>query len=159
MEQYPENYVRQLERLLTTANSGKEGYKEAAGQVHTDILKELFLKYSKEREHIAEELKERIRMMGGMPHVEEDTPGFIHRMISAIKTVFTWGAKDDETVIESCRTGDLEALNLYDDILQGSVLEQTGLKSFLIKQRLLISEAFNKINQLHFARYKTMPES
>jgi uncharacterized protein (TIGR02284 family) len=158
MEQYRENYTHQLEHLLAIVNDGKEGYRKAAEKVHSSELKDQLFRYSEERVKMAEEFKEKLSKMGGKTgNTEGDNAGAIHRALMAFKTAFTREAKDDQAVLETCRTGDQAALDSFDEILQGSILE-TDLKPFLIHQRYIVSKAFYDIDKLYFERFKTGPE-
>jgi uncharacterized protein (TIGR02284 family) len=156
MEQYPENYKRQLEHLLNIVNDGKEEYREAAEHAQAALLKETFLRHSNERKHMAEELKERLSYMGGDTDNEEgDNSGLIQRAITSVKTALS--GNNDQAMLESCRTADRNALEAYDEVLQGSILE-TDLKAFLTGQRFLISQAYYEVDKLYFSKFKTDPE-
>lgn len=158
MEQYPENYSRQLEHLLALVNDGKEGFKKASEIVSTQELKEKLLAYSEQRAQMADEFREQIMKLGGEARNREgDKAGMVHRAIMYFKTAFTKADKDDQAVLETCRTGDQAALDAFDDVLQGSILE-TNLKPFLVHQRYLISMALYDIEKLYFDRFKTKPE-
>lgn len=158
MQEYVENYEKQLERLLLICNDGIEGYRKAAEEVHSAELKELFLKNSSEREQMAAELKKHIKELGGdADNKQGDSAGKLHRNWMAIKAAFTSKHKDDQAILESCRTGEEAALEAYDDVLQGSILS-TNLKTFLMGQRTAISQAFYYIDKLYFDRFKTSPE-
>jgi uncharacterized protein (TIGR02284 family) len=158
MEQYPENYAKQLERLLTIVNDGKEGYKKASEHAHSPELKDLLMRYSEERAQMSGEIKEKLRTLGG--HTENqagDNAGFLHRAMMAFKTAITKDEKDDQAVLETCRTGDQAALETFDDILQGSILN-SDLKAFITNQRYKISQAYYEMDKLYFQLFKTSPE-
>lgn len=147
-----EDYKKQLKHLLRIVNDGKEGYKHAAEQAHSGKLKELFRRYAGERNEMADELKAHIG-----PHEElgegGDAKGAFHRAFMSLKTVLSSNEKDDRAILESCREGDRAALDAFDDILQGTILE-TDLKPFLTGLRYRISKAFNEIDSLYFEGFK-----
>jgi len=147
MEFYHENYKKQLKHLLDVINDGKAGYKYAAQHVHSDYLRDLFHRFIQDREEMAGELQAHIGS-----YAEDDdggVKGAFHRAIMAIKTALTKDEKDDRVILESCREGDRAALDAFDDVLQGTILE-TELKPFLTGLRYRISQAFNEVDKLYF---------
>ena len=158
MEQYPENYTRQLKQLLAIINDSIEGFKMAAEKTNSAELRDIFLRYVRQREEMSAELKEKIAGMGEAAENDHgDYQGEAHRSLLNFKLAFTKGDKDEQAILETCRTGEHFALDTYDDILQGSILE-TDLKPFLMDQRLKISEAFDEMDRLYFSNFKKSPE-
>ncbi len=158
MEEYHENYVKQLSHLLSICNDGKEGYKKAAEEVHSAQLKEIFLRNSADRERMAEELKIKIRQFGGHANDEKgDNVGKLHRTYMAFKTALASRQKDDQAVLQSVRGGEEAALEAYDDVLQGEILN-TSLKPFLTGQRTQVSQNFYEIDKIYFSEFKTSPD-
>ncbi len=158
MEQYPENYTKQLQRILLIINDGKEGYAKAAEQATSNHLRELFISYSNQRRDMALELKEKIEKMGGKAENNEgDKAGSVHRAMMSFKTAFTSDKKDDQAILETCRTGEQAALDVFDDILQGSILE-TDLKGFITGLRMQVSQAYYEMDKLYFERFNSSPE-
>jgi uncharacterized protein (TIGR02284 family) len=152
MGKYGENYIKQLQHLLTIVNDGKEGYKKAAEEIDSKPLKEVFNRFFSQRGKMAEELKMKIDELGGnAENTGGDFQGALHRSWMSVKTALT--KNDDQAILESCRHGDLIALDVYDDVLQGDILE-TDLKPFLMRQRLQIHEAFMEIDRLYFNLFK-----
>ena len=152
MEYNPDDYKKPLKKLLEIVNDGKEGYKHAAEQVHSGKLKELFEGYAAERSEMAEKLKAKI---GSDEKLDKDgdTKGAFHRTLMSIKTALAKDEKDDRVILESCREGDRSALDAFDDVLQGTILE-TDLKPFLTGLRYQISKAFNEVDRLYFEGFK-----
>ena len=148
MKSYSENYIKQLQRLLTIVNDGKEGYLKAAADIESPSLKEKFTNFSNDRKEIANELEAKITEMGGTAtNRDGDTIGLMHRSWLSIKTALT--KHDEQAVLETCRNGDQASLDVYDDILQGTILE-SDLKPFIMHQRLKINEAFMELDKLYF---------
>ncbi|MXV50661.1 PA2169 family four-helix-bundle protein [Pedobacter sp. HMF7647] len=148
-----EHYIKQLQHLYSIAEDGKQGYLRAAEKTESNELKELFKQFSNEREAIANDIAVKISRYGGSVQSDENGGplGIIHRNWLNIKTAFT--SNNDQVILETCKNGDLAALDAYDDALQGDLL-YTSLKKFLTEHRLIIREAFDKIDQLYFKTFK-----
>ncbi len=153
---YPENYIKQLQQLLQIVNDSCLGYKEAVKDAGSPELKDLFNNIASERETLASQLKERISRYGSdLTTVSTDILGALHRGWMDVKTSLTH--KTDQTVLESCRNGDQVALDVYDDILQGDLLNDTGIKTFLMEQRYIINRAYMDLDARYFSLFKKDP--
>lgn len=153
MEHTKQKFVGALQRLVGILNDGKEGYLKAADHSHKSDLKTLFTQYSQQRAVFADELKMHISSLGGDADNEKGGPlGSLHRLWMDIKATLTNTKDDEKAILEACKTGEQTALEAYDDVLQGSILE-TDLKPVLVNQRTEISKAFNNISTLHLAYF------
>lgn len=151
---YPENYTNQLKRVLQMVLDSHKGYSEAIEEAGSQEFKDLFSRIASERETIASQLIERIKRYGGDPADENKNEllGMMHRGWMGIKT--SVAKKTDQTVLESCRNGDQAILDLYDDILQGDLLNDTDMKTFLMEQRYIINNAFMELDKKYFDLFK-----
>ncbi|MXV15326.1 ferritin-like domain-containing protein [Hufsiella ginkgonis] len=155
METYTENHGQKLEQLLSLLNDGKIGYRNAAQQTENPDLRTIFMRFAAQREELADQLRPFVTTYGGDPdNIGGGALGAIHRSWMNIKTAFT--DNDDQAILETCKNGDLAALDAYDDALQGSILE-TPLKPILMNQRIDIHQAFLEIDKLYFGLFKTSP--
>lgn len=153
---YPENYIGQLKRLLQIILDSRKGYQEAASMVESQELKEAFGRVAAERETLATALKDRIAQYGGNPDdLSGDFLATLHRSWMGIKTAMT--KRTDQTILESCRNGDQAALDAFDDVLQGDLLNDSNLKTFLVVQRHKINEAFMEMEERYFKLFKKDP--
>lgn len=153
MEHTKQKFVGALQRLLGILHDGKEGYLKAAENSHDPEHKALFNQYSQQRAVFADELKMHISSLGGDAHNDKGGPlGTFHRIWMDIKTTLTNTKHDDRAILEACKTGEQTALEAYDDVLQGSILE-TDLKPVIVNQRTEISRAFQEVSRLHIAQY------
>lgn len=153
METYRENFIPQLQHLYSILNDGKEGYRKAAQETSNPNLKELFRQLSDSRDKLAADLKKRLAESGGTADGGHSGGllGEFHRHWMRLKTAFS--ANDDQVILETCRNGDLAALDAYDDTLQGAILE-TSLKPFLMNQRIDVHQQFLEIDRLYFSQFK-----
>ncbi|WP_207425322.1 PA2169 family four-helix-bundle protein [Pedobacter sp. SYSU D00535] len=153
---YPENYTKQLQRLEALLNDSYKTYQHAIDHVQSADLKELLRSVATERESILAELKSRIRSMGGDP--EHDETGFLATLQRGWQGIKAAAAgSGDQGVLDSCRSSDVEVLNGYDDVLQGTILEDTELKTFLASQRLTINNALIELDARYFKLFKSDP--
>jgi len=152
---YSENYHKQLQRLYRILQDGQKGYAEAAEHVKSPDLKALFEKIASEREALANQMGSKMAEFGYDPNGHDDALGVLHRGWMSIKASIT--SNTDQNILESCRNGDQAALDAFDDVLQGEILYDTELKSFLMEPRLKINETFVHLDKRYFDMFKKDP--
>ncbi|WP_423147318.1 ferritin-like domain-containing protein [Rubrolithibacter danxiaensis] len=146
MSNQNENLVEGLKHLLSIANDGKEGYKNAAENADAGELKALFTTYSIQRSEFADVLKTCIQQNGGDPDNTGGGPlGVLHRTWIDIKTALT--GNDNKAVLDAVITGEKAAVEAYDKVLQ-DVNIQPELMQILSTQRDEIREAMEHIQRL-----------
>ena len=146
---YHENYTKQLQRLLNIVSKGKKKYIKASEQIDSEVFKNLFSRYIDERNHIISELKDAIKNLGGVVgESTEPEAGLENWNSTKIHT------KKDQTILETLRGSEQETLDAYDDVLQGTILEEFDLKTLIMSQRLTISEAFTELDRKYFELFK-----
>jgi len=151
---YHENYVKQLKRLLTVINKSKRKYAEASNDIESAEIKDIFNQFISERQTISSELKNQIQKLGGTTKESEDDSAELNtRHFNSTKT--HTGSGHDQTVLEKIRNSEQETLDTYDDILQGSILEEFDLKTLIASQRLIVSEAFTELDRRYFSMFKS----
>lgn len=146
---YHENYTKQLQRLLNAVNKSHRKYLKASDQIESQEFKDHFRRYTNERSQIIAELKEAIHKLGGQTHDNADAETAVHHS-DHTKT----DAKKDQTVLESLRASEQETLDTYDEVLQGSILEEFDLKTLIMSQRLIINEAYTELDKRYFELFK-----
>ncbi len=140
------NIVDGLKHLLSIANDGKEGYKNAAENADAGELKALLTTYSIQRAEFADSLKTLIRQNGGDPDNTSGGPlGALHRTWIDIKTAIS--GNDDKAVLDAVATGETSAVEAYDKVLKDYTL-QGDVHQVLLHQRSQIREALQNIRQL-----------
>ncbi|WP_407427111.1 ferritin-like domain-containing protein [Arcticibacter sp.] len=152
---YSENYNKQLQRLYKILKDGQKGYTEAAEHVKSPDLRELFAKIASEREGLANQMGSKMAEFGYSPDMHDDALGVLHRGWMNFKASMT--SNTDQNILESCRNGDQAALDAFDDVLQGEILYDTELKSFLMEPRLKINETFVDLDKRYFDMFKKDP--
>lgn len=152
---YSENYSKQLQRLYKIIQEGHKGYIDASEHAKSSDLKMLFQKISAERSSLADQMVSKMATFGYDPHAKDDALGVLHRGWMNIKASMT--SNSDQSILESCRNGDQAALDAFDDVLQGEILYDTELKSFLMELRLKINETFLDLDKRYFELFKKDP--
>lgn len=152
---YTENYNKQLQRLHRILQEGQKGYTDAAEHVKSEDLKALFQNIATEREALANQMAAKMVEFGYDPNGHDDALGVLHRGWMSIKASMT--SNTDQNILESCRNGDQAALDAFDDVLQGEILYDIELKSFLMEPRLKINETFLDLDKRYFDMFKKDP--
>lgn len=146
---YHENYTKQLQRLLNAVSKSHRKYLKASDQIESQEFKDQFRRYTNERSQIIAELKEAIHKLGGQTHDTADAEAAVHHSDHA-KT----DGKKDQSLLEALRASEQETLDIYDEVLQGSILEEFDLKTLIMSQRLIINEAYTELDKRYFELFK-----
>ncbi|HEY0056670.1 MAG TPA: DUF2383 domain-containing protein [Pedobacter sp.] len=148
---YHENYIKQLQRLLNSVIESQKKYIDAADHIDSADFKNLFNRYADERTNMISELKDAIQKLSGSTPDVSAADVNSHHFNSTHTTTDT---KKDQEILSKLRNSEKDALDVYDDILQGSILEVFNLKTLIMSQRLTISNALTEIDQRYFDLYK-----
>ena len=148
---YHENYAKQLQRLLNVVTKSQKKYIDGSDHVDSADFKNLFNRYADERKNIITELKEAIQKLGGSVSDTDEAEIGAHHWNS---THSGQDVKKDQSVLDKIRNSEQETLDTYDDVLQGSILEEFDLKTLIMSQRLMINEAFTDIDRRYFSLFK-----
>ena len=150
---YQENYTKQLQRLFAAVNKSKKKYFEASNDIESPELKNFFNHSISERQTISSELKTEIKQLGCDVVDADNTIEVNSHHFNSTKS--GTASNHDQTVLESIRNSEQEVLDAYDDVLQGSILEEFRLKTVLASHRLIISEAFTHLDKVYFSLFKS----
>lgn len=148
---YHENYIKQLQRLLHSVVKSQKRYIEASNQLDSSELKNLFNKYAAERNDIIAELKKDISQLGSQ---SEDTIDVKIEQQNLDISLPAIGTRKDQAILEKIRHAEQDTLDMYDEVLQGSILEDFNLKTSLMGQRLKINESFTEMDRQYFKLFK-----
>ena len=147
---YKENYGKQLHKLLNSVQKSQKRYHEASEKISSAEIKELFDRFAHQRDEIMGELREAINHWD--PSSNDDL--IVDPGVSNWNSSNPENSKSDQSVLESIRGTEQEVLDKYDDVLQGSILEEFDLKTMLMSHRLTINEAFAELDKKYFALFK-----
>ena len=146
---YHENYTKQLQRLLNIVAKGRKKYLKAAEQTESDEFRNLFNRYAGEREDIISELKAAIQKLDGQVNESTEQEAEVQNLNST-----KVHSKKDQSILDSLRGSEQETLDTYDDVLQGSILEEFDLKTLIMGQRLRVNEAYTELERRYFELFK-----
>ncbi|WP_207533099.1 PA2169 family four-helix-bundle protein [Desertivirga arenae] len=151
---YPENHTRQLQRLLGLVSDSRKHFQEAIEKVKDTNFKNFLNQLLIEREALQIELKNRIIRLGGNP--DANNVGFLSNLERSWQIIKAKASgSGDQEIIESCRNAEQIVLDGYDDVLQGTILEDEELKYFITSQRFTINQSFLELDQMYFNMFKT----
>src|SRR3981081_1706780 len=105
-----------LNDLIETCRDGLNGFNEAAENVKSLDLKNLFNKIADERAKCVQELQIEVRRLGGEAEKTGSTAGALHRVWMDIKGTLT--GKDDHTILVECERGEDSAVSAYKDAIK-----------------------------------------
>ena len=110
-----DNLHRTLNDLIATCRDAEEGYGKAAKGVHSDHLRDLLTRYSRQRSDFAEELQNLARSLGRDPETTGHIGGILHRGWIDLESRIR--PKSDEEFIENCLNGDMQTAKHYERAL------------------------------------------
>lgn len=150
MESYNENYGKQLQKLLHAVTKSQKKYIEASEKIDVAELKNLFNRYAFDRNQIISELNQAILNFGGQISDSNDEIVSHHWNEDGNSP----DSKKDQSIMEKLRSTERETLDAYDDVLQGTILENFNLKTLIMGHRLIINEAFTELDRRYFELFK-----
>lgn len=138
--------VSDLKGLISIVNDGKEGYEEAAKNVNSSELKNIFHELSAQRAEYALELKSHITEHGGKSENEDGgVLGALHRTWMDIKQALT--GKEEKAILEAIVTGENAALEKYKEVMK-DYEDHSDHYTLLTRQKDGIELALQKIKSL-----------
>ncbi|UII32087.1 PA2169 family four-helix-bundle protein [Fulvivirga ulvae] len=132
-----------IKEVLNICHDGVKGYERAAEDVENEEFRTIFHRLAQQRKLFIEELKNDMRDRGADLEDSGTVKGYFHRNWLDIKATFS--GKEDSAVISEARTGEKEALDVYDEALNSDVPQY--IKDRLQKQRRLIAGAIVQLNE------------
>lgn len=138
------NVIDTLNDLITKNYDGENGYKEAAEDVESPTLKNMFKDYSKQRYDFGHELKAVIRQAGGEVEKGGSIAAAVHRTWIDLKSAIA--GNDEAAVLEEAKRGEENALKEYDEALSNMNSTDPGY-NVVSKQRTQIQQALSQIEQ------------
>ena len=105
-----------LNRLISIAKDGVNGMSSAAESASNPQLKSTLSQLSQERNHVATQLQDVVRRLGGGPDQSGTTLGAAHRAFMNIKDAVT--GTDDKALIDECERGEDVAVREFQSALQ-----------------------------------------
>ena len=142
MENVNENVIDKLNNLIALLEDGKMGYENAANDVKDISMKNLFMRFSQEREQYISQLQQEVGKLYGKPEDNGGPIGALHRIWMDLKSVFTSG--DKEAMVNACITGEEAAIKQYREVLEETDFS-SSIKQILSNQLRGIESALGSI--------------
>jgi uncharacterized protein (TIGR02284 family) len=143
--------ITTLNDLIETCRDGLNGFKEAADNVKSLDLKNLFNEIANERGKCVQELQLEVRRLGGDPEKTGSTAGALHRTWMDIKGTLT--GRDDHTILVECERGEDSAVNAYKEALKLGL--PTNINVIVQRQYQTIQNDHDRIKQLRDSKAAT----
>ena len=136
--------VDTLNDLITKNYDGENGYKEAAEDVESPTLKNMFKDFAQQRYDFGHELKAAIKQAGGEVNKGGSVAAAVHRTWIDLKSAIA--GNDEKAVLEECKRGEENALKEYDEALSELNSTDPGY-NVVSKQRTQIQQALSQVEQ------------
>ncbi|PHN02619.1 ferritin-like domain-containing protein [Flavilitoribacter nigricans] len=134
--------IEELNDVIEKNHDAVRGYRKAAENVRESRLISFFNHQVTEREGFIRELQNEVRNLGGTPKAEGTFKGTMHRAWIDFKTALSFDK--EESVLETCITGERNCINEYDDILEESGLPEST-RSLLTRQKNAVQAALRQV--------------
>jgi uncharacterized protein (TIGR02284 family) len=140
-----EKQVKALNDLLAKCYDAEKGFKEAAEDVKSDNLKQMFREYATQRFNFGHELKGLIRNFGGDPDKGDTIAAKMHRAWMDLKSAVA--SNEEKNILEEVVRGEENALEHYQEALDeldpGSIAFNT-----VVNQRNQIRSVITRVKNL-----------
>jgi uncharacterized protein (TIGR02284 family) len=93
MNDHTTHDIKVLNELIMTTLDSAEGYSEAAKEADNPTFRNLFSRWSQERQHVANDLQSEVRTLGGEPETTGSLLGSAHRVFLNIRDSLSKGDK------------------------------------------------------------------
>jgi len=130
--------IKVLNSLITTTLDSADGYREAAKDTKNPTFKDLFGRWSSERQQVASELQQEVSALGGKPQDEGSALASAHRIFVNLRDAMS---RSDKGVVEEVERGEDYLKSKYEEALDDDDLSE--------QIRPLISRAYESVVQGH----------
>lgn len=134
------NLTENLNRLIEINRDAVNGYTESADLVENESYVSMLQTFATERQQFVRELSAMVVSLGDTPEDNGNLKGLFHRLWMNIKTAVDNG---DESLFEEIARGEESAIEVYQDVLETEMDENTRTK--LVNQLNRIREAHRRI--------------
>lgn len=116
-----ENLTTALNDLVEYLNDSQLGYQQCSDVVKDSKLSNLFSALSMKRKNMAQELAEKVRLLGKAPKEGGSVTGAAHRLFVDLKGALTGGNVD--SIINEVKRGENTMINRYKEVLREKLPE------------------------------------
>lgn len=137
--------IKVLNDLVAKCYDAEKGFKEAAEDVKSTNLKQMFTEYSTQRYNFGHELKSLIKSLGGEVDKGDTIAAKIHRTWMELKSAIA--SNEEKNILEEVIRGEEHALEHYQEALDeldaGSIAFNT-----VVNQRNQIRSVISRVQNL-----------
>lgn len=142
-----EKTIDVLNSLITINNDRIEGYETASNATDELDLKTLFGQFISTSKKCKQELVREVNMLGGEEAEGTKVSGKFFRAWMDVKAALT--GKDRKAILNSCETGEDEALETYNDVLEDDSEHLSAKQqAMIIAQQLLLKADHHHVKAL-----------
>lgn len=139
-----------LNSLITINNDRIEGYETASEATEEQDLKTLFARFISNSQKCKQELVREVNILGGDEAEGTKTSGKFFRMWMDVKVALT--GKDRKAILNSCETGEDEALETYNEVLEDDLEHlSAGQQTMVYAQKSLLKGDHDHVKSLRDA--------
>ncbi|MEM7574233.1 MAG: PA2169 family four-helix-bundle protein [Bacteroidota bacterium] len=140
-----QNQISALNDLLAKAYDAEKGYQQAADNCDSERLTFVFNTLAEQRRKFGHEIKDRIKLLGGLPEKGDSVASKVHRFWMDLRT--TIAGNDDVAILAEVQRGEQNAIKYYDEALK--VLSFDPSTSQIVeRQRNTIEHTLNRMESL-----------
>lgn len=130
--------IATLNSLIETCKDGEAGFRNAADNVRSRDLKQMFTTIAAERAQFAAELRREVERLGGEPEREGSVAGALHRGWMNLKAAVS--GRDDASIVAAAESGEDTAKAAYEAALRKPLPESV---------RAVVERQFSRVRDAH----------
>jgi uncharacterized protein (TIGR02284 family) len=108
-----------LNNLIATTIDSAEGYVEAAKRIDNAYISGSFMRWSADRQHVADTLKTQVSALGGDPEIQGSLVGSAHRLFANLHEMLSSG---DDAIIDEIVCSENRVKHKYEEALKDPTL-------------------------------------
>ena len=131
--------ITALNTLTATLIDSVTGYRDAAEHVESSKFKEMFTKFADDRSQCVDQLRQRVRALGGEAEGDGSFMGKTHQRFMDLKSAIT--GRDDKAIINEVERGEDYLKDKFETILKSDELSA--------ESRSAVEQAYQSVRQGH----------
>lgn len=137
--------IEVLNDLVVKNRDAQHGYKDAAENVESPHLKQMFQQYAQQRDQFGNVLKQHILSIGGEVEQGDTIASKLHRAWMDVKSALS--TNDEKSILEEVKRGESNALSHYESALE-EIGMNNGAYGVIANQRGEISAIVNTVDNM-----------
>ena len=113
------NDIAVLNNLITTTIDSAQGYVEAAKKIDNAYISGSFMRWSADRQHVADALKTQVSSLGGDPEIQGCLMGSAYRLFANLHEILSSG---EDAIIDEVICSENRVRHKYEEALNDPTL-------------------------------------